>query len=144
VTPVWFRQGSGILRAAPQRAACGLDLVAVLVFVAIGRSVHAHGLSVGGLASTAWPFLVGLMVGWIALALWHRPPASLRGGAAVCVVTVAIGMTLRVLSGQGTAAAFIVVALGFLGATMCGWRLVFAWVSATGRCLRTRARDGRR
>jgi hypothetical protein len=32
-------------------------------------------------------------------------------------------MTLRVLAGQGTAVAFVVVALCFLGAAMCGWRV---------------------
>jgi len=42
-----------------RRAAVALDLVAVLVFVGIGRAVHAHGLSIGGLASTAWPFVTG-------------------------------------------------------------------------------------
>jgi hypothetical protein len=41
-------------------------------------------------------------------------------------VTVVVGMILRVMSGQGTAVAFIVVALGFLGATMVGWRIVVA------------------
>jgi hypothetical protein len=32
-------------------------------------------------------------------------------------------MVLRVVSGQGTAVAFVVVAFGFLGLTMLGWRL---------------------
>jgi hypothetical protein len=32
-------------------------------------------------------------------------------------------MILRVVSGQGTAAAFIVVALAFLGLFLLGWRL---------------------
>jgi hypothetical protein len=110
--------------ALMRRVAVVLDLVAVLVFVGIGRSVHAHGLSIDGLASTAWPFVSGLAVGWVALTLGHRDPASLRSGALVCGVTVAVGMVLRVLAGQGTAAAFVVVALCFLGAFMCGWRLL--------------------
>jgi hypothetical protein len=33
-------------------------------------------------------------------------------------------MALRVVAGQGTALAFVLVALCFLGASMCGWRLV--------------------
>jgi hypothetical protein len=107
-----------------RRVAVALDLVAVLVFVGIGRSVHAHGLSIGGIASTAWPFLSGLAVGWVALTLGHRDPASLRSGALVCAATVAVGMALRVVAGQGTAAAFVVVALCFLGAFMCGWRML--------------------
>jgi hypothetical protein len=106
------------------RTALALDLVAVLVFVGIGRAVHAHGVSIGGLASTAWPFVAGLAVGWLVLSLQRRAPGSVISGALVCVVTVAVGMILRVLAGQGTAVAFIVVALCFLGAFMCGWRVV--------------------
>jgi hypothetical protein len=109
-----------------------LDLAAVLVFVGIGRSVHAHGLSIGGMASTAWPFLVGLLAARAALVLLRRPAASLGDGVAVCAVTVAVGMALRVVSGQGTAVAFVLVALGFLGATMGSWRLVARWWPAGG------------
>jgi DUF3054 family protein len=36
---------------------------------------------------------------------------------------VAVGMTLRVVAGQGTAAAFIAVALAFLALFLLGWRL---------------------
>ena len=114
----------------------------MLVFVGIGRSVHAHGVSIGGLASTAWPFLSGLLVAWVALALAHRDAATLSSGAVICVVTVAVGMVLRVVSGQGTAFAFVLVALGFLGATMDGWRLMALLVRA--RCPRPTVRDDRR
>ena len=49
-------------------------------------------------------------------------------------------MLLRVVSGQGTAVAFIAVALIFLGVTMLGWRLVAQWVAgrATGIAAGTR------
>ncbi len=40
------------------------------------------------------------------------------------LATVAVGMTLRVIAGQGTAVAFIAVALGFLGLFLLGWRLL--------------------
>jgi hypothetical protein len=33
-------------------------------------------------------------------------------------------MILRVIAGQGTAFAFVLVALGFLGALMLAWRIV--------------------
>ena len=89
----------------------------------IGRSVHDHGLHVAGLLSTAWPFLSGLAVGWVAVTVLRRPGLSMSTGGLVCVSTVAIGMVLRVASGQGTAVAFVIVALGFLGLTMLGWRL---------------------
>jgi hypothetical protein len=118
------RVGRGHRGVLTPRTAPVLDLVAVLVFVAIGRAAHAHGLSLGGLASTAWPFVAGLAVGWGAVSLRHTPPLSLRGGLVLSLATVAVGMLLRVAAGQGTAVAFIVVALIFLGATMCGWRLL--------------------
>jgi Protein of unknown function (DUF3054) len=35
-----------------------------------------------------------------------------------------LGMLIRVLAGQGTAAAFIVVALTFLALLLLGWRVV--------------------
>ena len=99
-----------------------VDLVAVAVFVGIGRSVHAHGSSVTGFFSTAWPFVTGLAVGWGALVICKRPSASIAGGISALISTVVFGMVLRVVSGQGTAFAFILVALGFLGAEMLGWR----------------------
>jgi hypothetical protein len=102
----------------------GLDFIVVLVFVAIGRSVHTHGESATGLASTTWPFAVGLALAWLGAVALHRSPPSLKVGAAITGVTVAIGMVLRVIAGQGTAFAFIVVALAFLGAGMALWRLI--------------------
>jgi FtsH-binding integral membrane protein len=101
-----------------------IDFAVILVFVGIGRHVHDHGLNLAGLASTTWPFAAGLCVGCLALALSHRSGLSLTDGALVCGVTVLIGMLLRVVSGQGIAAAFVVVALCFLGAAMIGWRSV--------------------
>jgi Protein of unknown function (DUF3054) len=109
-----------------KRVGFGLDGVAVFVFVAIGRSVHRHGLGVGGIASTLWPFAVGLGCGWLVVLASRQNPTRLRPGGEIAVVTVALGMVLRVISGQGTAAAFIFVALGFLGAAMMVWRVVAA------------------
>ncbi len=105
-------------------AAAAVDVGAVLLFVIIGRASHNHGESPAGIASTLWPFACGLAAGWLLLRLARRPPASLASGVAVCVATVAVGMVLRVVAGQGTAAAFIGVAAGFLGAAMVGGRLL--------------------
>ena len=116
-------------RPAPRvhpAVAAAIDVCCVLVFVAIGRSAHHHGESAGGLASTAWPFLAGLGVGLLVTRAWRRPAAIVPAGLGAWLGTVAIGMVLRVVAGQGTAPAFIVVALCFLGLFLLGWRLVAA------------------
>ncbi|MDQ2754667.1 MAG: DUF3054 domain-containing protein [Actinomycetota bacterium] len=117
-----------------RRTGLVLDLAAVLVFVGVGSDTHAHGLSLSGVASTAWPFVVGLAFGWLMLSLAHlRNAASPVSGLVVALVTVALGMILRVVAGQGIAFAFVLVALGFLGATMLGWRLIVMGLRRPGR-----------
>ena len=123
------------MRRGALAAEAAADVAVVVVFVVIGRSAHARGLTVGGVASTAWPFLVGLGAGWAVLVARRARPASAWAGAAACGATVAVGMALRVVAGQGTAAAFVLVALAFLGAAMEGWRAVLA---ASRRRLRGR------
>ena len=101
-----------------------LDCCCVLLFVVIGRASHAKGESLGGIASTAWPFLAGLAGGWLAARAWRRPFRLFPTGVSAWLGAVAGGMVLRVVSGQGTAVAFIGVALAFLGLFLLGWRLV--------------------
>ena len=103
-----------------------VDLLAVLVFVAIGRSVHDHGIKLAGIVSTTWPFAVGLSVGWLVVVALGRAGTSLPDGVIVLVTTVMIGMLLRIVAGQGVAFSFVLVALGFLGAFMMGWRALLA------------------
>jgi hypothetical protein len=105
------------------RVAAVLDIGCVLIFVVIGRASHVQGESLAGIASTSWPFLCGLGAGWAAARAWRRPARIRPEGIALWLCTVAVGMILRVVSGQGTAAAFIVVALAFLGLFLLGWRL---------------------
>jgi peptidoglycan/LPS O-acetylase OafA/YrhL len=104
--------------------ASALDVAAVLVFVGIGRSVHTDGVTVAGMATTAWPFLGGAGVGYLVARGWRRPTSFVPAGVSVWLGCVVVGMALRVVSGQGTAVAFVGVALGFLGMEMLGWRLV--------------------
>jgi hypothetical protein len=101
-----------------------LDVCCVLVFVIIGRASHTKGESLGGIASTSWPFLCGLAAGWVASRAWRRPLALRPTGIGVWLSTVAFGMVLRVIADQGTAVAFIGVALAFLGLFLLGWRLL--------------------
>ncbi len=101
-----------------------IDIFVVLLFVAIGRANHHHGDSLSGMVSTTWPFAVGLAVGWLIVLVRRQDGASLGAGVEAWLATVALGMILRVIAGQGTAFAFIVVALVFLGALMLGPRFV--------------------
>jgi hypothetical protein len=101
----------------------GVDVLAVLLFAAIGRRSHAEGLALGGLASTAWPFLVGTATGWAVARAWRRP-ASASTGMVVWTGTLVLGMLLRRLTGDGLAWPFVVVATVVLGALLLGWRAV--------------------
>jgi peptidoglycan/LPS O-acetylase OafA/YrhL len=100
----------------------GLDAVWILVFVAIGRTAHTDGVTLAGMASTSWPFLAGAAAGWVVGRGWRRPVEIVPTGVVVWVSCVGVGMALRVVSGQGTAPAFVAVALGFLGMGLLGWR----------------------
>jgi hypothetical protein len=111
-------------------AAALIDVCCVLAFVAIGRASHHDGESLAGLASTSWPFLAGLALGLLAGRAWRRPGAIVPAGVGAWLGTVAGGMVLRVVAGQGTAGAFIAVALAFLGLFLLGWRALAAVVVA--------------
>jgi hypothetical protein len=105
-----------------RRLAFGIDCCCVLLFVVLGRASHADGETLAGIASTAWPFLTGLAIGWLAARAWREPAGLAPAGVGAWLGTVAAGMVLRAVSGQGTAAAFIGVALAFLGLFLLGWR----------------------
>jgi len=101
------------------------DVVLVIVFAGIGRATHdgdVLGPFGSGLATTAWPFLAALLVGWLVTRAWRRPTAVLRTGLPVWAVTVGLGMVLRALSGQGVAVAFVIVAAITLALFLLGWR----------------------
>ena len=116
------------------------DFCCVLIFVVIGRANHHDGGSLAGLWDTFWPFAAGAAAGMAATRFWQRPTAVVPTGLGVWLGTVAVGMILRVLAGQGTAFAFILVALAFLGLFQLGWRVVWQRVAP----VRGRARSSAR
>ncbi|MCH9669462.1 MAG: DUF3054 domain-containing protein [Actinomycetia bacterium] len=114
---------------APARAALGAlaaDVVCVVLFCAVGRRTHAEGLSVGGIAETAWPFLTGTSLGWLLSRGWQRPAALAPTGIVVWVSTVTVAMLLRRATSQGTAVSFIVVATLTTAVLLLGWRALAA------------------
>ena len=123
-----------------------LDVACVLVFVIIGRASHGEGLA--DVASTAWPFLAGLAGGWLATAglagrqAWRQPFRLWPAGVGAWLGAVVLGMAFRVVSGQGTAPAFVGVALVFLGLFLLGWRVLARLLP--GRLARARLAARRR
>lgn len=107
----------------------GIDVVAVLVFCALGRRSHAEGLDLGGLATTAWPFLTGTALGWLVSRGWRRPTALVPTGVVVWISTVLVGMLLRMVTSAGVAWSFVVVASTVTAVFLLGWRAVFALVT---------------
>ena len=106
------------------------DVIGVLVFCAVGRRSHAEGLTIAGVASTAWPFLTGTAVGWLTARAWQRPTAVVPTGLVVWLSTVLIGMVLRKVSSAGVAASFVLVAAVVTAVLLLGWR---AAVGLAGR-----------
>jgi hypothetical protein len=102
----------------------GMDIICVLVFCAVGRRSHDEGLSVTGIATTAWPFLTGTVVGWLASRGWRQPTAVVPTGVSVWLGTVVVGMVLRKASSAGVAASFVVVATSVTALLLLGWRTV--------------------
>jgi len=114
-------------------AAFAIDVVLVVVFAMIGRTSHAEQLTVAGVWQTAWPFLAGLVLGWLVTRPWRAPFAPVRTGIGLWAMTVVGGMLLRGVSGQGTAVAFIVVASIVLLVFLVGWRAIAALVARSRR-----------
>jgi peptidoglycan/LPS O-acetylase OafA/YrhL len=116
-----------VTRRAPALVA---DLVAVLVFVLVGRRSHDEGSALAGTVATAWPFVVGAAAGEVAAL--RLPPRSLRTGAVVVAGAVAVGLPLRRLAGGGTPVSFVLVATTALALLVLGWRVALR-VSQRGR-----------
>ncbi|HWS93327.1 MAG TPA: DUF3054 domain-containing protein [Mycobacterium sp.] len=102
----------------------GMDVIGVLLFCAVGRRSHDEGLSISGVATTAWPFLTGTVVGWLASRAWRQPTAVAPTGVVVWLCTVAVGMVLRKATSAGVAASFVVVAASVTAILLLGWRAV--------------------
>lgn len=113
--------------------ALGLDAVLVLVFVLIGRRSHDEGSELAGLAVTLWPFWVALLVGWALSRSWRAPDRVVPSGLVVWAVTVAGGMLLRAVSGQGVQPSFVIVTALVLAVLLLGRRLVAGLVARRRR-----------
>ena len=101
-----------------------IDILAVLIFVIVGRDNHGEENTVLGILDTAAPFLIALAIAWLVLRLL-KIRRRLTMALVVWAITVGGGLTLRnVAFGDGTAFSFIVVTTITLGVLMVGLRLV--------------------
>ena len=106
----------------------GVDLLAVVAFVIVGRSSHDEENTIGAIANTAAPFLIALVVAWLVVRAWQSPLAW-PTGIAVWLVTAAGGMLLRKFAfGDGIAAGFLIAGTTFLGVFLVGWRAIALWI----------------
>jgi hypothetical protein len=103
-----------------------LDAALVVVFVLIGRASHGEDLSPSAVLGTAWPFLVGGLVGWVAARAWRRPSRIVPTGLVVWGTAVVVGMALRALTGEGVALPFVITTALILAVLLLGWRAVAA------------------
>ena len=107
-----------------------VDVVAVVVFVAIGRRNHNEGTTLSGIIGVAAPFLIALGISWIGLRTW-REPFNRASLVATWIITVVIGLLLRrLVFDRGIAIAFIIVATITLGVLLGLGRLLSRKLSA--------------
>ncbi|MEB8327175.1 DUF3054 domain-containing protein [Dietzia kunjamensis] len=106
-----------------------LDAVLVVVFSTFGRGAHSEGLGVTQVWGTAWPFLIGLAVGWLILLAIRRAPAAVGSGVLLWLATLVVGMVIRGLGdGRVPHWSFMVVAGVVTAVLLIGWRAIRAAV----------------
>ena len=107
------------------RWSCGIDVLALLVFVAIG--LRSHDDLLARLPITALPFVIAVLVAYAIAGITERLTmrmSSLLGGIYVVVVTAVLGIALRGLMGGGLSGSFPLVASAFIALFLLGWRLI--------------------
>lgn len=107
------------------RAALGflLDIGVVLTFVTLSRLSHNQVIDAAGVLGTAWPFLVGLLLGWAVTRSW-RTTLTFRAALGVFVFTLALGIAFRRLTFTGAQPSFVAMAFSVLSVLLMGWRLI--------------------
>jgi Protein of unknown function (DUF3054) len=123
---------TALVRSPQWLGALAVDIAAVVLFATAGRNAHDESSGLTAVITIAAPFLVGLLVGWVASPGVRRQPLAPRTGVMLWLATVVIGLVLRRTVGdRGTAASFVIVATVVLGALLVGWRAM--WVFARRR-----------
>lgn len=98
------------------------DLLAVLLFVAIGLIQHGSSLTTESIALVGWPFALGALLGHLAIRSWRAPFRLWPHGVFIWAITIAASMAVRTLFQAGTEVSFVIVTAVTLGVLMLGWR----------------------
>lgn len=101
--------------------ALAADLVAVMVFAAVGRVNHAESGDLWGLLVTLAPFAAGVVAAW-ATPVVRADPSGLRAGAVVLAGAVLVGLALRAGFTGRLPLSFAVVTALSLAVLLLGWR----------------------
>lgn len=105
-----------------------IDVVLIVLFALIGRSSHGESDSALALWITAYPFLAGWAIAYVTSGGWSRPMRFWPTGVVVWILTVFVGLAIRVATGQGDVdgnplpISFVIVATIVLGVFLLGWR----------------------
>jgi len=100
------------------------DAGCLAVFVLLGRESHDLGSGITWYLTVLWPFLLGWFAAAGAARLYASWPNRWTVLAATWVAGTAIALVLRsLITGRASPLAFVVVAYGFIGLTVFGWRL---------------------
>ena len=114
---------SATVRQTAVALAAAADVLAVLVFAAVGRSSHAEVADAFMVLITAAPFLLGLLVGWLVVRAW-RAPLRLPVGVGVWAGVVVVGLGVRAVFTHRLPLTFVLIAAASLALLLLGWRVV--------------------
>jgi peptidoglycan/LPS O-acetylase OafA/YrhL len=103
----------------------------VLVFAVVGRSMHTEPLDAFGVLTTATPFLLGLLTGWLVAGAW-RAPLRLPIGAAVWAGVVVVGFGVHAAFTHRLPLTFVLVAGASLAVFLLSWRVVVRLIAWRG------------
>lgn len=109
--------------------AAAADIASILAFALLARIAHNSPelpLSFVGWLDTAWPFVTGIILGWILdLAKKWEPSHVAPGGVAVWLVTVITGLGIWGIRHSAFPHwSFIIVASSMSALFLLGWRAI--------------------
>jgi hypothetical protein len=101
-----------------------LDLVLITALSVLARAMYGFDIGYVVTVYTAWPFLAGALLGWLVARAWRRPLELASTGIPIWLLTVAVGVALRLATGEPARIPFVIVATLLLGVALLGWRAI--------------------